>query len=308
MQFIVQEPNNLHAKLQFKVCRSGFQHLKRCLAFSQMILFSQPPTQKEGAEFPASMCLRAEHPCPCHALNHDAGLVSVWKQGGLSRNNSIGVCVVQPLTCNDKGRGASAAHPLTVLSSGEILFYGFSGESSQALMCVWQGTRNKMTDREPQGREEGKGPALRKRSVKHPDLVSAQPKATSLCPNDAVGCQTTALHHKHCGARTVMGADVLSHPALCLGCPTPWLGSPSPCSPTSISKPETPFHSSAGGCSCPRAGTPTYPVGSELRWHDPPSCLPNLELSTSLQNKSDTRAMRKGGHTTPGTPAHGQRD
>lgn len=66
-------------------------------------------------------------------------LMSVWTPGRLSRNNSTGVCLVQPLTCSDKGRGAGAAHPLTVVSSGEILFYGFSGESSQALTSVCHG-------------------------------------------------------------------------------------------------------------------------------------------------------------------------
>lgn len=86
-------------------------------------------------------------------------------------------------------------------------------------MCVCQGMRNTKTDREPKRREEGRGPAPCERPVRHPDPVSAQPKAISPCPNEAVWCQTTAPHHGHCAARTVVQADVLSHPALCLGLP-----------------------------------------------------------------------------------------
>lgn len=49
------------------------------------------------------------------------------------------------------------------------------------------------------------------------------------------------------------------------GCTSPWLGTPSPCSPTCISKPETPFHNPAVECSCPMLETPICPVGAGLK-------------------------------------------
>lgn len=75
---------------------------------------------------------RAEHPCILplgHPSHGDGGFDVSVDTGRASRNNSTGVCVLQPLTCNDKGRGAGAANPPTVCGSGEILLFGFGGES-----------------------------------------------------------------------------------------------------------------------------------------------------------------------------------
>lgn len=148
-----------------------------------LILFSQPSSHlcpKGGCWTPcihvpgALAALRAEHPCPCHPLSPDGGFdVTVGHMEGFPGTILQSVCCVTTHV-QYKGRGAAAAPPLPVGSSGEILFYGFSGERSQALMCVCQGMRNTLTDREPQGKEERRGPALCKGSVRHPDPASAQ--------------------------------------------------------------------------------------------------------------------------------------
>lgn len=154
-------------------------------------------------------------------------------------------------------------HPLTEGSSGEILFYGFSGESSQALMCVCQGMRSTMTDREQQGREERRGPVLCRRPLRHPDPVSPQARSPVLVPWMLEVPDTDAQHR----ARAVMQAGVLPT------CPT------QPLPPALIPKPET----SLQGLEL------QHPMGAELSWHSPPS-VPKPGLFTSLQNRSDTRA------------------
>lgn len=162
-----------------------------------------------------------------------------------------------------KGRGAAAAPPLPVGSSGEILFYGFSGERSQALMCVCQGMRNTLTDREPQGKEERRGPALCKGSVRHPDPASAQPKATSPCPSDTVGCQSRAPHRGHWSQDSHTGwCPVPSSPVP--GLPHSLAGVTQPLSPALMSKPD-PIPLPSRGMQLPPCWNPKHPMGAELR-------------------------------------------
>lgn len=183
----------------------------------------------------------------------------------------------------------------------------FLASVGRADVCLPRDEKQRLTGSQNAGRREGAQPLV-KGLGRILTLFQPSPRPSVPVPMRLYGARPQLLTTDT--AQPGQSCRLMSCPIqpCAWGCPTPWLGSPSPCSPTCTTKPETPFHSPAGGCSCPHAGTPPYPTAAELRWHHPPSCLSNLELSTTLQNTSDTRAMRRGGHTTPGTPARGQRD